>query len=40
MFSAEQIRSIYTHCRVSKHREFERCGKETREKDCHLVLDY
>ena len=39
MFSAEQISSVYAHCRVSKHREFERCEKETREQDRHLVRD-
>ena len=39
MFSAEQISSVYAHC-VSKHREFERCEKETRAQDRHPVRDY
>jgi hypothetical protein len=40
MFSAEQISSVYSHCRFSNHREFERYEKETRAQDCHLVWDY
>ena len=40
MFSAEKISSVYAHCRVFKHRELERCEKETRAKDSHLVRDY
>ena len=36
MFSAEKISSVYAHC---QHREFERCEKETRAQDRHLVRD-